>query len=162
MKKYFSLKKPLKVILDIIYWITLITLIIGIPCSVVFLTVKPSSFPYIIDIKSIIFTFIDDIILMLIVNELRKVMDRIIKSTPFTLENVRGFRKVSLYVIIAGVINLVNSIIYNNFNLFKFDNITGLLKIDIISFIIVAGILSVIAEVLEKAVRLKEENDLTV
>ena len=161
MKKYFSIKKPLKVLLDIIYWVSLCALILVILCALILVIHRPASIPY-ISFASIGFTISELILLTLIVNELRNIMYRIIKSTPFTLENVRGFRKISLYVIIAGVMYLINSIIFNNFNILKFDDMTGLSNIDIISFLIVAGTVAVIAEVLEKAVQLKEENDLTI
>jgi hypothetical protein len=161
MKKYFSIKKPLKIILDITYWSGVIAIIVSIPCGLIILLDKPAFVPS-TSINSVLFTWMDCILYTMVINELRNIMGKIIKITPFTLDNVRGFRKISIYIIIIGVVHSINDILNNNFGLFSFDNKTGLMKTDIVLYLILAGTIAVIAEVLEKAVHLKDENDLTV
>jgi hypothetical protein len=162
MKKYFSIKKPLKIILDITYWSGVIAIICSIPCGLIILLDKPAFMPS-TSINSVLFTWMDSILYTMVINELRNIMGKIIKITPFTLDNVRGFRKISIYIIIIGVVHSINGILNNSLGLpFSFDNTTGLMKADIVLYLILAGTIAVIAEVLEKAVHLKDENDLTV
>ncbi|HBP64063.1 MAG TPA: hypothetical protein DD730_07295 [Desulfosporosinus sp.] len=160
MKKYISVKKPLKIILDIIYWMCVIVIILSIPYALILVIDRPSGLPY-LSIKDIIITLIEIITYSLILHELRKIMGRIIKTTPFSLENVSGFRKMSMYITFAGGVDFINSVLNKNFNILRFDS-AGPIRIDIISFLILAGTVLVIAEVLEKAIKIKDENDFTI
>ncbi|WP_411681393.1 DUF2975 domain-containing protein [Clostridium thailandense] len=80
-------------------------------------------------------------------------------KVPFTIGNVKGFRKISKYIVIFCVVDFVDSILNDKF-LIIFSKATSM-KLGISIYLILAGTTLVIAEVLEKAIKIKKENDLT-
>lgn len=162
MNRRYSVKKPLKAILDISYGVGIGGLICSFPFGLYIIADKSVTISNLITVKSLIFAFIEGMIYVVIINELRKIVDRVIKEKIFTIENVNGFRKIAEYIIAFCFVDFINTIITDKFHiLLVFDN-NGSMKIDVIIYLILAGTTLVIAEVLEKAIEIKNENDLTI
>jgi len=162
MCKSFSVKKPLKIILDISYYggiVGIMSLVLFGPCII---ENKSIAIANLFTIKGLIFAIIESIVYVMIINELRKIVDRITKKTAFAIENVNGFRKIAKYIIVFGFVDLLDTIITDKFHIFFAFNKGGSMKIDVIIYLILAGTTLVIAEVLEKAIEIKNENDLTI
>lgn len=160
MKKSYSAKKVLKIILDISYWASIIGILIGIPTGICIISDKNPQISNIVTVKVLFFSFVGCIIYAIMINELRQIVNRIIKVTPFTIENVKGFRKISKCIVIFCIVDFIDSIMNDKF-LIVFNR-TSPMKLDIITYLILAGTTLVIAEVLEKAIEIKSENDLTI
>ncbi|OBR93894.1 hypothetical protein CLRAG_17970 [Clostridium ragsdalei P11] len=115
-----------------------------------------------ISIKHTSFLEINLILILSIIVELKNIVGRIKKDKVFLYENADGFVKIGIYVFLFGVVRQINYIVNGHYGtLFRFDN-DGNLDIDVFIFIIVACVSFVISEVLRKAVKIKNENDLTI
>ncbi|WP_183128165.1 DUF2975 domain-containing protein [Clostridium autoethanogenum] len=115
-----------------------------------------------ISIKLASFLEINLILILSIIAELKNIVGRIKKDKVFLYENADGFVKIGIYVFLFGVVRQINYIVNGHYGmLFRFDN-DGNLDIDGFIFIIVACVSFVISEVLRKAVKIKNENDLTI
>lgn len=102
---------------------------------------------------------------MLIIYELRKLLKRISEDKLFIIENVKSLKKVGFYVILVGLVDTLNRIIVGGFGvvftrLFREEN--GSTTLGVFLFIIIGCTVLVISEVVEKAIQLKGENDLTI
>ncbi|QXE17812.1 DUF2975 domain-containing protein [Clostridium sp. 001] len=125
--------------------------------------------PFNVPIKHLIFLELELALTSLILYELKNVIERIKKDKIFIIENADGFTKIGIYVFLGGIVYEANSIINAYCEppfkldgmLFRFGD-DGNLKPDIFVFIIIACISLVIGEVLRKAVKIKNENDLTI
>lgn len=96
---------------------------------------------------------------------LRKILNTIIKSTPFVYENVVSLRKISVFCFIIFTCYVINFFLngqYKNFSLVDFD-LSGIhTHTEFIIFFFAGLFLLVLAEVFNKAVKVKEENDFTI
>ncbi|MDR3595689.1 DUF2975 domain-containing protein [Clostridium sp.] len=99
-------------------------------------------------------------IYFLIIYDLRKIVYST-KSTPFCFDNVKRFRRIGYYMVFMAILDgIINWKTKSNFILFGSES--GSLKGSFVMYIILACIALVLAEIFEKAVEIKDENDLTI
>ena len=103
--------------------------------------------------------------LFVILFVLREILNTIIKSTPFVHENVVSLRKISICCFIIFTCYIINFFLngqYINFNLVDFD-LSGIhTHTEFIIFFFAGLFLLILAEIFNKAVKVKEENDFTI
>lgn len=148
-------------ILMFLYLLLNFTLVIGVFC----LIGMPSLFiwnPLGFTTKSIVFAWLDSAVVLLIVYEFENIVNRIIDNRVFIVDNVKSFDRAGFYTLLLGIVYMINEKISGHLQvLFVFDK-DGNLKLDIFVFIILSCIFLVIAEVFKKAIKIKDENDLTI
>lgn len=83
---------------------------------------------------------------------LYKILNTVIKSTPFVYENVRYLKYISYLFAAAGVILIVKSVL-------DFSILTPVIAI---LALLASMFCQTLAAVFDKAIRIKEENDLTI
>lgn len=101
----------------------------------------------------------------IIVINLKKVTKTLIKENPFVFENVKALRKISISCfIIAGcyIINLLLSLTKENFQIIYIDSAGIHTNAEIFIFLIAGCFIKILSKVFEKAVKYKQENDLTI
>lgn len=104
--------------------------------------------------------FIACLTYLLIIYNLRKIVYSA-SSTPFCFDNVKRFKTIGFYMIVASIIDgITNWNLESHFMLFKIGS--GSLKGSFIIYLILACIAFVLSEIFEKAVEIKNENDLTI
>ncbi|SFD28355.1 DUF2975 domain-containing protein [Clostridium uliginosum] len=104
--------------------------------------------------------FIVGLIYFLIIYTLRKIVYST-DSTPFCFDNVKRFRRIGYYMLVMAIVDgIINWKMKSNFEVFGTNS--GSLKLSFIMYIILACIALVLSEIFEKAVEIKDENDLTV
>ncbi|AQS11442.1 hypothetical protein CLOBY_35980 [Clostridium saccharobutylicum] len=110
--------------------------------------------------QNILSTFIICLIYLLIILDLRKIIYST-NLTPFCSSNVKRFKnigyKIFLMAIIDGVTNLH---VKSYFTFLGSENAS--LKASFFMYLLLACVAFVLAEIFEKAVEIKNENDLTV
>lgn len=100
------------------------------------------------------------LIYFLIVYDLRKIVYST-NSTPFCSDNVKRFKRIGYYMVFMAVVDgIINW--KRESNLILFGTQSGSLKGSFVMYIILACIGLILSEIFEKAVELKDENDLTV
>ncbi|OAA84011.1 DUF2975 domain-containing protein [Clostridium ljungdahlii] len=152
----------LNVILNIAFVMSLICLICFFPFPLLVTLPVYAHTKLYITIKYCIFSELNVLMVSFIIYELKNIIERIRKDKIFIIENANGFTKTGVYVFLWGIVRQINYIVNGHYGmLFRFDN-DGNLDIDIFIFIIIACISLVIGEVLRKAVKIKNENDLTI
>lgn len=104
--------------------------------------------------------FIACLTYLLIIYNLRKIVYSA-DSMPFSFDNVKRFKKIGCYMIVIAVIDgITNWKVQSHFNLFYIGS--GSLKGSFIIYLILSCIAFVLSEIFEKAVEIKNENDLTI
>lgn len=78
------------------------------------------------------------------------------------IENVNGFRKIAKYIIVFCFVDFINTMITDKFHILNSFHNNDSMKMDVVIYLILAGTTLVIAEVLEKAIKIKNENDLRI
>lgn len=163
IEKFFS-RFPVKMFLQVILHISLILVVFGCimdPIRVIGskLGLLPVS---VFSTKTAIFVEVNALIYSLIIYELRNIVDRIVEQKVFIINNVRSFKKVGIYILLIGITDIINNIISGSLRaVFVFDK-NGSIRPDIFLFITLACICFVIAEIFEKAIQIKNDNDLTI
>lgn len=102
------------------------------------------------------------LIFFLTIYNLRKIV-YCINSTPFCLKNVKRFKWIGYYMFFMAVIDGIakyKSPSYSGIEIFASHS--GSLKESFLIYIILAFIALVLSEIFEKAVEIKDENDLTI
>lgn len=92
------------------------------------------------------------LVALVVLNEVRKIFHVVRKDTPFCETVPKGLKRVSICAFVLAVVTLAKSIV-----------IPGLLTILLLFVFLLVGLcFLVLAEVFEKAVDMKNENDLTI
>lgn len=118
--------------------------------------------PSVFTLKSSIFVEINLIIYIFIVFQLRNIIERVVEEKPFVYENVMGFKKTGICILILGIVDLINGIINTDFKIVLVFHKNGSIRPDILLYTIIAFICFVIAEIFQKAIQIKNDNDLTI
>lgn len=96
----------------------------------------------------------------LIIYDLRKIVYST-NSTPFCFDNVKRFKRIGYYMLFMSVLDgIINWKKESNFQFIGTQS--GSLKGSFLMYVILACIALVLAEIFEKAVEIKDENDLTI
>lgn len=104
--------------------------------------------------------FIVSLIYFLIIYDLRKIVYST-NLTPFCTDNVKRFKRIGYSMFLMALIDGVSNFhVKSNFELFATSY--GSLKGSFLMYFILACIALVLSEIFEKAVEIKNENDLTV
>ena len=96
--------------------------------------------------------FISGIFAVLIIGELRKMFRTVLADDCFVMENVKSLRKMGIYAFFIALITTLRLLLY----------VTPAVIIVILVFVIAGLFSKVLAEVFDKAITYKLENDLTI
>lgn len=96
--------------------------------------------------------FISGIFAVLIIGELRKMFRTVLADDCFVMENVKSLHKMGVYAFCIAVITALRLLLY----------VTPAVIIVILVFVIAGLFSKVLAEVFDKAITYKLENDLTI
>lgn len=101
----------------------------------------------------------------IIVFNIRSIMDSLVKENPFTRENVKALKRMSICcgtVATCYIINLIINFSSGQYKLIYIDN-TGIhTDMEFLIFIFAGLFIYVLSKVFENAIEFKEENDYTV
>lgn len=112
-----------------------------------------------VNINSFIWIILSSMYFFMIYN-LRKIVYST-KSTPFCFDNVKRFKRIGYSMLFMAVLDgIINWKKESNFELFASQY--GSLKGSFVMYMILAFIALVLSEIFEKAVEIKDENDLTI
>lgn len=96
--------------------------------------------------------YITGIISLIILNEMRKIFNTLEAKNPFIYENVRSLKNMSICAIIISFVYISKVFIYNSI----------MAMLVVLVFFLASLLALVLSEVFKKAVKYKEENDLTI
>lgn len=103
--------------------------------------------------------------LMYILYNLKKILESVIKVTPFIMSNVQSLKKIAVSCfIISGtyVLNFFFNCQYKNFDFISIDS-TGIhTDMEFLIFFFAGCFMLILAQVYKQAVEVKEENDFTI
>lgn len=115
------------------------------------------------------FTFvlfvIGGISLIAILFFLRKVVDSLVKGTPFIWDNVKSLKKISICCFIISFCYIVNILINNqlsNLQIVSLDSEGVHTDIEFLVFFFAGCFILILSQVFKQAVQFKEDNDLTI
>ncbi|WP_138206759.1 DUF2975 domain-containing protein [Haloimpatiens lingqiaonensis] len=103
--------------------------------------------------------------LMIILYNLRKIMDSVIKMEPFVRQNVKSLTIISISCFTIAFCYLINFFInvkYGNYHFIYIDKAGIHTDMEFLIFFFAGCFILVLANVFQKAVEVKEENDLTI
>lgn len=103
--------------------------------------------------------------LILIVYNLRKIINSLIKVNPFIIENVKSLRNISIESFIISVCYLLNYFMnpkYGEFELIYIDSMGVHTDMEFLIFFFAGCFILVLSKVFHQAVEVKEENDFTI
>lgn len=115
-------------------------------------------------ITYILFT-IGRISIILILFNLRKIVDSLIKVTPFIRHNVLCLKRISLLSFVISICFALNFFIneqYKNFNIAYVDSSGIHTDIEFLIFFFVGWFILILSQVFKQAVEVKEENEFTI
>ncbi|MFL0197741.1 DUF2975 domain-containing protein [Clostridium sp. WILCCON 0269] len=147
----------LEILLDII-------LVMGVIALVTFSLVTVFSMSQFssLDLRTHVFAIIDCAFYLLIVYELKNILNKVFEEKPFIINNVKSFRRIAYYIFAIGFVDMINNIISRSFRILFVINKNGSVKPDILVFIILGCVFLVTGDIFEKAIKIKDENDLTI
>lgn len=96
---------------------------------------------------------------------LRKIIDSLIKKTPFTWGTVKSLRMIALLCLVISICYGINMFInrqYLNFTIVSIDMNGIHTDLEFLIFFFAACFIFVLSQVFKQAVEFKEENDLTI
>lgn len=100
----------------------------------------------------LVLLYITGFLALVIVNELRRIFKALNRHDPFIMNNVKSLRRMAVSSLLISFFYIFKIIFYNSF-----------LTIIIVMIFLIAGLFCIIlAEVFNQAIRVKEENDLTI
>lgn len=102
--------------------------------------------------ESVIIYFVLGILAIAILGELRKMFRTVLADDCFVLDNVVSLQRMGTYSFMIALVSLVRTILY----------LTLAMLVVILVFVIAGLFSKVLAFVFDKAVKYKEENDLTI
>lgn len=103
-------------------------------------------------IQVVILYFINGILAILLVNELRKMFRTVLQDNCFVRENVASLKKMGIYAFCIAAVSAMRLLFY----------ITPAMLLVILVFIVAGFFSLVLSDVFDKAVEYKLENDLTI
>ncbi|MGH4124148.1 MAG: DUF2975 domain-containing protein [Clostridium sp.] len=164
MKYYgkMSLASLLKILLDIMIVIGLVVYIIMSKQTLTEKGVDMSSGRF---ISTYILFTIGRISIILILFNLRKIVDSLIKVTPFIRHNVLCLKRISLLCFSIAICFALNFFIngqYKNFNIAYVDANGIHTDIEFLIFFFVGWFILILSEVFKQAIEVKEENEFTI
>lgn len=117
--------------------------------------------------KYIVFSLftIGSISLMFIILNLRKILDSLIYENPFIIDNVKRLKKIAIECFIITFCYIINFIINLNYKNFDFVSIDAKgihTDMEFLIFLFSGCFILVLSNIFEHAVKVKEENDLTI
>lgn len=145
-----SLTRFTKYLLDFMYYAGILTTL-TLPFSIKFYGRYNSYFGENFYSLLVVF-FMSGIFAILIIHELRKMLRSVLNDDCFVVENVKSLEKMGIYSFFIAVITTCRLFIY----------ITPAVLITILVFVIAGLFSKVLAQVFDKAVQYKLENDLTI
>ncbi len=109
-------------------------------------------------------SFAQIVVFTLCIFNLRSIIDTIMNKDPFTNENVKRFKMMTIYLFISGIMdfaaNLLKGPSDHGLKLLKFNNF--FVSPTTVVLIVAACFTVVMAEIFRMAVNIKNENDLTI
>jgi hypothetical protein len=157
-----SLASFLKISLDIMIFIGIITYFITSKQALTGKTIDTTSGKFIV---TYILFIIGRISIILILFNLRKIVNSLIKVTPFIRDNVICLKRISLLCFAVSFCYALNFIIngqYKNFSIAYIDS-TGIhTDIEFLIFFFAGWFILILSEVFKQAVEVKEENEFTI
>lgn len=102
---------------------------------------------------------------IIITNEIIKINKTLIEKNPFAMNNVKSIRNIALNIFIIGIYVFIKDRLkfgYMGFFAFHSDQYGPYCDMDFLIFIIVGIFMLILAEIFKEAIKIKEENDLTV
>lgn len=117
--------------------------------------------------KYIVFSLftIGSISLMFIILNLRKILDSLIYENPFIIDNVKRLKKIAIECFIITFCYIINFLINLNYKNFEFVSIDpkGIhTDMEFLIFLFSGCFILVLSNIFKHAVKVKEENDLTI
>ncbi|MGH4118499.1 DUF2975 domain-containing protein [Clostridium sp.] len=103
--------------------------------------------------------------IILILFNLRKIVNSLIKVTPFIKDNVLCLKNISLLCFIIAICYTLNFFIngqYKNFNIAYIDSSGIHTDIEFLIFFFVGCFILILSQVFKQAVEVKEENEFTI
>ena len=100
-----------------------------------------------------------------ILNKLKKIMESVLKRSPFVMSNVRHLNSIALYcytITFCYLINFIYNEQYKEFRLVSIDFSGVHTDTEFIIFFFAGCFILVLAQVYKQAIEVKEENDFTI
>lgn len=147
MKNNNSMARFLKGLLSFIFFIVVVTTVMML---------------FSIDtVKSMITRISITAIFLVIIYDLRIIIDTVIRKNPFILNNVKRFKRIEYLIFLLGLVDIIV-----NFNNGKGALLIGTpygnIHFDTLLYFVIGGMALILAQVFQLAIELKEENDLTI
>lgn len=96
---------------------------------------------------------------------LRRIVDSIVKFTPFIWDNVKSLNRISISCFLISATYIINFFVnnqYKNFNFIDFDTSGIHTDMEFLIFFFAGCFIFVLSNVFNQAIKIKEENDFTV
>lgn len=96
---------------------------------------------------------------------LRKIVNSLIKRTPFIWDNVKALKRISLYCFAIAGTYIVNFFVngqYKDFQIVLIDKSGVHTDFEFLIFLLAGCFIFILSQVFKQAVEFKEENDLTI
>lgn len=160
----YSGKKSLSSIINVIVYIILI---FGtfLTAYTYYKTVPNSELRNIKGIIYLLLLTLGIICTFLIFIELKKITSTLVKDNPFTYKNVTSLKRISnscFIISILFIINIILTLSFSEFNIIFIDKKGIHTDAEFFIFLLVGLFIKILSKVFEKAVKYKEENDLTI
>ncbi|MTK10850.1 MAG: DUF2975 domain-containing protein [Clostridiaceae bacterium] len=160
INKLEETKSSLKTFLNIIYYVGLVGLIFSISAYFAFpsfISVKPSAFMLVLSVGAYC-------CVLAIVHELIKINDMVIRKTPFIMENVKRMHKIAVYLFIISVYVFIKDWLRFKAHIFAytFDNSGLNSDAECLIFVLLGVFVLILAKIFKTAIKIKNENDLTI
>jgi hypothetical protein len=150
----------LGVFLNVIYYFGLIGLIFAINVYFIFynsITIKPSAFMFVFSIGAYCCA-------LTICHELIKINETVIRKIPFIIENVKRMQKIAVYLFIISVYVFIKDWLKFKAHIFayNFDKSGVITDAECLIFVLLGLFVLILANIFKTAIKIKNENDLTV
>lgn len=139
-----------KVILDIMFWGGIVVTA-TLPVSIRLYGRINSYFEKYYAAQLILF-FLSGVLAVLIIRELRRMFQTVLADDCFILENVVSLRRMGSYSFLIAAVTCIRAVLY----------LTPAVLVVVLVFVIAGLFSKVLAQVFDKAVTYKQENDLTI
>ncbi|AGX44653.1 DUF2975 domain-containing protein [Clostridium saccharobutylicum] len=152
--------KKLNIFLEVIYYIGLIGLIGAIFVYLMFynfVSIKPL-------VSMLLFSIVAYCCVLGICRELIKINSTLISKAPFVIENVKRMQKISVYLFIISAYVFTKDWLKFKAHIFAYNfDKTGLnTDAEGLIFVLVGLFVLILAKIFENAIKIKDENDLTI
>lgn len=152
--------KKLNIFLEVIYYIGLIGLIGAIFVYLMFynfVSIKPL-------VSMLLFSIVAYCCVLGICRELIKINSTLISKAPFVIENVKRMQKISVYLFIISAYVFIKDWLKFKAHIFAYNfDKTGLnTDAEGLIFVLVGLFVLILAKIFQTAIKIKDENDLTI